>query len=565
MSPEREEATVTTQRTEYRVVDGQDFKSMINAALLWLRQHQATVNALNVFPVPDGDTGTNMVLTMTSAWKEIADMQDEHLGRVAGRVAHGALMGARGNSGVILSQIWRGMARSLADKPQMSAQDFALAMQEASQTAYKGVVKPVEGTILTVVREAATEAQSAAEKEADLKRVLELTLQRARAALARTPSLLPILRQAGVVDSGGQGLVFIIEGMWRYLAGLPVEDGSEKAAPAVQARTEELEHEEHGYGYDVQFIIVGRNLDVERIRATIDSMGDSTLVVGDSNTVKVHVHVPDPGVPISYAVTLGSLRDVVVEDMQAQFEEFSTQEHFPAGMGPAIAVPSSFDEEVPAIGVVAVVAGEGLAKTYRSLGVGAIVEGGQTMNPSTADLIRAAESLPSEKVLILCNNKNIVLAAQQAEALCETREIGVVPTRSVQQGIAALLALDQEADLQQNIERMMAAARSIISAEVTTATRDVELNGVSVRSGQAIGLLNGELVVAAETYADVVKRLLEQVDLSDRELVTLYYGEGATKDEAEALLHDLEEQYPDLEFELIDGGQPHYPYFISIE
>ncbi len=556
---------MTAQREAYILLDGRDFKQMVNAALVWLRQHQATVNALNVFPVPDGDTGTNMVLTMVSAWKEIADLQDDHVGRVAGRVAHGALMGARGNSGVILSQIWRGMARSLAEKSQMRAEDFAAAMQEASQTAYKGVVKPVEGTILTVVREAAMEAQQAVEQEKDLTRVMELTLQRARSALARTPSLLPILRQAGVVDSGGQGLVYILEGMWRWMAGLPVEDGAEKEAPKIQAHTEELEHEEHGYGYDVQFIIVGRNLDVERIRATIDSMGDSTLVVGDSNAVKVHVHVPDPGVPISYAVTLGSLRDVVVEDMQAQYEEFSAQGNFPAGMGPAMAMPTSFDAEIPSIGVVAVVAGEGLVKTYRSLGVGAIVEGGQTMNPSTADLIRAAESLPSDKVLILCNNKNIVLAAQQAEALCETKEIAVVPTRSVQQGIAALLAMDQEADLQENVERMMEAARSIISAEVTTATRDVELNGVQVRSGQAIGLLNGELLEADETYDAVVKKLLTHVDLDERELITLYYGEGTTAEEAQALLDELQALYPDLEFELVYGGQPHYPYFISIE
>ncbi len=555
---------MTAQQEHRLVLDGHDFKHLVNASLAWLRQHQATVNALNVFPVPDGDTGTNMVLTMTSAWKEIADLQEEHVGRLVGRVAHGALMGARGNSGVILSQIWRGMARSLADKPQMRAEDFAAAMQEAAQTAYKGVVKPVEGTILTVVREAAQEAQSAIEQEKDLTRVMELTLQRARAALARTPSLLPILRQAGVVDSGGQGLVYILEGMWRWMAGLPVEDGTEKETPQVQARTEELEHEEHGYGYDVQFIIVGQGLDVERIRAMIDSMGDSTLVVGDSNAVKVHVHVPDPGVPISYAVKLGSLRDVVVEDMQAQYEEFATQERFPAGIGPSMTM-GAMEIEVPKIGVVAVVAGDGLAKTYRSLGVNAIVEGGQTMNPSTADLLRTAESLPSEKVLILCNNKNIVLAAQQAEALCETKEIGVVPTRSVQQGIAALLVLDQEADLQENIARMMEAAQSIISAEVTTATRDVELNGVSVHSGQAIGLLNGELVVAGESYSEVVKSLLERCNLDEHELVTLYYGEGVEAAEAQALLKALQDLYPDLEFELIYGGQPHYPYFISIE
>ncbi len=541
-------------------LDGQRFKQMIWASLVWLRQHQAMINALNVFPVPDGDTGTNMTLTMTSAWNEVADSNETSVGLLMSGVAHGALMGARGNSGVILSQIWRGFARSLDNKPLLHVSDFADAMQSAAETAYKGVVKPVEGTILTVVREAAEEAVHRASYTDDVAELLGQVVLRAKDSVARTPTLLPVLRQAGVTDSGGEGLVIILEGMWRELQGLSGEDAVAVAAEvSLQAEAEHIPPED-AYGYDVQFIIIGQGLNVESIRADIDAMGDSTLVVGDNQTIKVHVHVPDPGVPLSYAVQYGSLRDVVVEDMQAQYQEFIARQGAPALLGHE----TWAETEPQPIGIVAVVAGAGMERVFRSLGATYIIQGGQTMNPSTAQILEGVEKLRSEQVIILPNNKNVVLAAQQAAEVSEKPTV-VVETKSLPQGIAALLAVDMQSSLDANAETMRQVADDVITAEVTWATRDVELNGVVVCEGNAIGLLNGQLVVATDAFDEVVHQLLEEADLSNKELVTLYYGEGVVAEQAHTLASELQEDYPDLEFEIIHGGQPHYPYLISIE
>ncbi len=539
---------------------------MVKAGLSWLRSHQAAINALNVFPVPDGDTGTNMTLTMTSAWNEIEDLPDQEIGVIAGRVAHGALMGARGNSGVILSQIWRGFARSLDGQRYLRAADLAVAMQEAADTAYKGVVKPVEGTILTVVREVADEAQRAAEDNDDLRLIFERLVQRAKAAEARTPALLAVLRQAGVVDSGGQGLVVILEGMWRCMAGLPTEENGRLS------QVVDLGHEHGGglefdsaYPYDVQFIIVGQEMDVEGIRERIEVMGDSALVVGDSRTIKVHVHVPDPGVPISLGAAEGSLRDVVVEDMQAQYQEFISGRDSHPVMGPGFETPAALLESEPqSIGVVAVTAGEGLEQVFRSLGATAIVQGGQTMNPSTADILEALKTVRTDKVIILPNNKNIFMAAKQAAEMSD-KEVAVVPTRSVPQGIGALLALDQQATLDGNVSAMLEAAKEVVTGEVTRATRTVQMNGVEVHEGALIGLLNDKLTACGDSYEEVIHQLLQQVDLEDRELLTLYHGDGVTEEETAALVESLSEDYPTLEFEVVGGGQPHYPYLLSVE
>ncbi|MBN1876830.1 MAG: DAK2 domain-containing protein [Anaerolineae bacterium] len=552
-------------------LDGDDLKPMIQAAMMWLRQHQAAINALNVFPVPDGDTGTNMVLTMTSAWDEIEAYQDVNIGRLASRMAHGALMGARGNSGVILSQIWRGFARSLDDKTHMRASDLVAAMQEAADTAYKGVVKPVEGTILTVIREVAEEAQAVELETQDIVHIFHRMLERAKAAEARTPTLLPVLRQAGVVDSGGQGLVVILEGMWRYLKGLPVE-GPERLARVVDLVTmpvhsyeDEALHFDSHYPYDVQFIVMGHNLDVAQMRATIEAMGDCPLVVGDFNTVKVHVHVADPGEPISYGAKCGSLHDVVVEDMQAQYQEYISGRDMPPIMGLEMTTPVTLlQEEAQTIGVVVVAAGDGLERVFRSLGATIIVQGGQTMNPSTAEILAAVEQVPAEQVIILPNNKNILMASEQAARMSK-KEVAVVPTRSIPQGVSALLAMDQQATIDGNVVVMLNAAKDIISGEVTWAVRDVELNGIEVREGDAIGLLDGELVVDTGSYDEAVHWLLAEANLDERELVTLYYGEDVEEVEATSLVETLYEAYPDLEFEIVTGGQPHYPYIISIE
>jgi len=558
-------------------LDGQQFKQMVHAALLWLRQHQAAINALNVFPVPDGDTGTNMMLTMTSAWNEIEYLQDDNIGEIAGKVAYGALMGARGNSGVILSQIWRGFARGLDHQLRMDVQGLAEAMQRAAETAYKGVVKPVEGTILTVIREVAEEAQVVAPQTQDVTQMLEQLVRRAKAAEARTPALLPVLRQAGVVDSGGQGLVVILEGMLRYLKGQTVEEGERPGQvvdlaavephPAGYGESAEPEFDAN-YPYDVQFIIMGEDydLDVPAIRARIEAMGDCPLVVGDARAVKVHVHVADPGVPISFGAQQGPLRDVVVENMAQQYQEFIAGRT--AAMAPATGpvLPAILLESEPQpIGVVAVVVGEGLEKVFRSLGATAVVHGGQTMNPSTADILEALRTLKTEKAIILPNNKNILMTAQQAAEMAEGLEVAVVPTRSLPQGIAALLVLDQQATLDSNAAAMSRAAREIITGEVTYAVRDVALDGVTVHEGDAIGLLDEALVVTGKTFEEVVRRLLEKVPLEDRELVTLYYGADVEEETAQALGEELAALYPALEFEVIAGGQAHYPYLLSIE
>lgn len=536
-------------------LDGQELKRLVRSGLAWLQHHQEAINTLNVFPVPDGDTGTNMVLTMQSAWDEVKDSPEREVGLIAHKVAHGALMGARGNSGVILSQIWRGLARELDGKAILTGDDLARAMEEGAQTAYKGVIRPVEGTILTVAREAAEEATHAADRSEDLVYIMEQIVEQAQETLSHTPELLPVLAEAGVVDAGGQGLCVILEGMLRHLRGETVSMDMQ-FAQAVDLSSEAHPHGEAGYGYDVQFTLVGEGLDTDAILAEIDDMGDCALVAGDPTTVRIHVHVPDPGVPLSYGVQLGSLRDVVVEDMQAQYQDFVMgREPQPLPSSPASTME---------IGVVAVAAGEGLARVFRSLGAAHVIEGGQTMNPSTQEILEATESVPNEKIIILPNNKNIIMAAEQARDLSDKQAM-VVPTRTIPQGIAAILALNYQADLEDNAEAMLDAAQEVHTGEVTTATRDAVIGGVSVHEGDTIGLHDGELVVAGETPAEVTHKLLERLDLSDLEIVTLYYGADVTLDEAQGLLEELQEAYPELEFELIEGGQPHYFYLISAE
>ncbi len=555
-----------------RALDGRRLKPMVSAALSWLRQHQESVNALNVFPVPDGDTGTNMTLTMTSAWEEIAAVDEPHVGRLMAKVAHGALMGARGNSGVILSQIWRGFAHGLDGHQTLTVETGAEAMRAAADTAYKGVVKPVEGTILTVIREMAEESAAASKSMPDLVGFLDRLVKRAEISVAHTPSLLPVLRQAGVVDAGGQGLFRIFEGMLRELKGLPVA-GDEVRAPGLALAQLDLHSEgqfgvefDSAYPYDVQMIIMGEDLDVASIRAGIEGMGDCPLTVGDANAIKIHVHVADPGVPISYGAEFGSLRDVVVEDMRVQYEAYAASRSalLPARSGSGLPVSLLGQAQPPNISVVVVSAGEGLANVFSSLGATSVVEGGQTMNPSTAQILEAVEQSVSDQVIVLPNNKNILMAAQQA-AEVSTKTVKIVPTRTIPQGVAALLSLDQDASLDENVAAMHASSLDVITGEVTWATRDVQMNGLRVKEGDAIGLLEDELVVDARSFGEAVRWLLAEAELEDRELVTLYFGDQVTESQARELAEGLGELYPDLEFEVVEGGQPHYPYIISIE
>ena len=533
--------------------DGRGLKRLIRFGLAWLERHQEAINALNVYPVPDGDTGTNMLLTMQSAYQEIHDSPEEEVGVIAQKVAHGALMGARGNSGVILSQIFRGFARSLEKVQAFDTIQFAAALREAATTAYKGVIKPVEGTILTVARELAEASVTAAASSQDLRYVLEHVVHAAQESVARTPTLLPVLAEAGVVDAGGQGLLVILEGMLRYAKGEPVSIDSELAA-AVDLHALHPEGEE-GYGYDIQFIIHGEGLQVEEIRETIASMGDCALVVGDSRAVKVHVHSPEPGTPINYGTSLGSLSRVIVENMQEQYQDFILSK----AQRPT--VPA---EPLSGIGTVVVAPGPGLTKVFESLGASAVVSGGQTMNPSTESILNAIESTASDEVIVLPNNKNIVLAAQQAQTL-STKRVEVVRTVTVPQGISALLSLNYQADLATNARVMTEAAKVVETVEITQAIRSVQIDGVSVEEGEFIGLVNGKLRVKGDSPNQTTISALRETDAKEYEIITVYYGESISPEEAEQLADQIEEQFPEQEVEVVDGGQPHYYYILSVE
>lgn len=550
--------------------NGQQLKKLFKAGLLWLEHNRERVNALNVFPVPDGDTGTNMVLTMRSAYRRVENSNEMDTGSMAQELAHGALMGARGNSGVILSQIFRGLARSLAGTEMATAQDIAAAFEEAAETAYKGVMRPVEGTILTVVREGAKEAQDAIAKSSDLRFLLERVLERCQQTLERTPDMLEDLKQAGVVDSGGQGLVYILEGMLRYVYGErleiaePAQVQAHAQPPSVPAEQTAVEHvpaqalaaPEEGeleFPYDVQFILTGQGLDVNTVRDTIAAMGDSTLVVGDERAIKVHVHVRDPGQPLSYATEIGRISDVVVENMQEQMEALIAQP------------PQPTNESHPHhLGVVAVAAGPGLGDIFRSLGATAIVNGGQGHNPSTEEIYRAIEEAPMQRLVVLPNNKNIILAA---EAACELtkKEVTVVPTRTVPQGISAMLALNPHSDLEETSKAMREAGRLVASGEITVASRSVTMDGVDVKEGEVIGLVDGRLCTSGDVLDDVLQNTLETMAVRDRELVSVYYGSDVDHEDADELVARIKALYPHVEVELLPGGQPYYMYILGAE
>jgi len=533
--------------------DGETWRDALGASVGWLEQHIDSINSLNVYPVPDGDTGTNMFLTMQAALRETATLSELTISNVSQAIAHGALMGARGNSGVILSQVFRGMAKVLDDQGVLGGTDLAEALIEGAKTAYKGVIQPVEGTILTVAREAATAAKAAAAAQDSVLYVLECAVEEARDSVARTPSLLPVLRDAGVVDAGGQGLLVVLEGILRFLRGdqmATVSLPESLATPTVSVSQE--------YGFDTQLILTGQDLPLEQVRTTIMSMGDSVLVVGDDSAIKVHVHTGRPGAVIDYAISVGTVSDIVIENMQEQSEEFAAAHGKESDIGP---VPT---ESMADVAIVAVTSGAGLEQVFRSLGASAVVLGGQTNNPSTEELLNALEGLAPDNVILLPNNGNVILAAQQAQQLA-TKNVRVIPTKTSPQGISALLAFNYQADLETNVANMQEAAGQIQTAEITMAVRSAQVNGLHVQDGQVIGLLNGELTAAGKDLKEVVGKLLRQMRAADYDIITIYYGESITAEEAQAMAAYIQEACPEPEVELVEGAQPHYQYVISAE
>lgn len=557
--------TVTSQvmasGEKWLTCNGHQLCRMIKAGLAYLDQNHKLVNDLNVFPVPDGDTGTNMLLTMRAAYGRIKEIDEDHVGKVAQELSHGALMGARGNSGVILSQILRGLARGLKDKETFNVEDLAVAFQDSADTAYKGVMRPVEGTILTVIREGAEEAQDAATKSSDLRFLLTRVVERCQQSLERTPELLPVLKQAGVVDAGGQGLVLILEGMLRYVSGeiFEIPEPGEIISVPAQAKVVPLGGLE--YPYDVQYILKGNMLNLSSVRSAIDNMGDSTVVVGDENAIKVHVHVKDPGMPLSYGVEKGIILDVVVENMQEQMDTL-VGEHPPV-YSSALSLGNE-SIQPGQIGVVAVAAGDGLAMIFQSLGAAAIVDGGQSNNPSTEEILHKVQSLPTDNVIILPNNKNIILAAEAARDL-SSKNVKVVPTRTVPQGVNALLTLDRDGDFSISAEQMLNTFNHISSAEIAIATRAAVLDGISVTAGEIIGVSEGKLCVCSKDIKEVLMETLDEMGAANRELISIYYGTDVSEPEAMEMAAQIESLYPDVEVEVLYGGQAIYQYILGAE
>ena len=541
---------------------GRELREMFCVATRWLEKNATTINALNVFPVPDGDTGTNMLLTMRSTMAEAANPPDNSAADIARAMAKGALMGARGNSGVILSQIMKGFARGLGAEPSFGPTEMASALEQAARAAYEAISKPREGTMLTVIKDAAAAARAGLSGDGcDLTSLMGLVVDEARRSVARTPELLDVLRQAGVVDAGGQGVFIILDGILHYLRGeeegvemtpatvSPVREGALARQPAfVAARA--VPAEERKFGYCTELIIKGSALDQNQVRHWVESQGDSVLVVGDDGATKVHVHTLHPGSIIEFAISIGSVHDLKIQNMDDQHEEFVQMRRTPA--------PAAD------ISVVAVVAGAGLEKVFRSLGTTFVVSGGQTMNPSCADLLEAVDAVPSDRVIILPNNKNIIPTAKQAVTVTK-KQVRVLPTRSVPQGLAALVGFNCQADMDLNLKEMTKAQERVRSIEVTTAVRDARMGTLQIKKGDHIGLVDGNIRVAGSDLGGAVLDCLKAVGPDTAEIATLFYGDQVEADQAASLGRVLKEQFPALEMEVVAGGQPHYAYIISVE
>ncbi len=536
---------------------GQDLREMFSAATVWLEKSVADINALNVFPVPDGDCGTNMLLTMRSTIEEAYRAPDSNAAAVAQAMARGALMGARGNSGVILSQIFRGMAQGLEGRESFGGKEFANAFARGSTVAYKALTRPVEGTILTVAKEASAAGQAACTNGNDLVQVMEATVKKARESVANTPALLPVLRQAGVVDAGGQGLYVLFEGALLYLKG-EVEEMQSRRPQVVQSNIplvsrfpQLVTEKEEPYGYCTEFVLEGhKNLIPEKIRKSLTNEGQCLIVVGDEELVHIHVHTFDPGKVVRYASRLGILHEIKIQNMDDQHKDYVEMVKAQAPMAE--------------IATITVVSGEGLAQVFRSLGVGSVVPGGQTMNPSVEELLQAVEAVPQDKVILLPNNKNIIPAAKQVPSLT-SKKVRVIPTESVPQGVAALLAFNYDSDLKTNASLMKEAASSVVTIEVTRAIRAARIGNLKIGKRQSIGFVDGELAAAGDKPAQVLWDVIDGVDMGKKEIVTIYYGKNAKRPRAEEVAERIRDKYPKLEVELVYGGQPHYNYIVSVE
>ena len=546
------------------------FQEMVQAGATRLNKQAEYVNSLNVFPVPDGDTGTNMGMTIENGAKEVSDRSASTVGEAAGIFAKGLLMGARGNSGVITSQLFRGFSQSVKDKEELDGAALAAAFQSGVEVAYKAVMKPVEGTILTVSRGAAIGAKKKAESTNDAVEVMRAALEGAKTALAKTPDMLPVLKEVGVVDSGGQGLVFIYEGFLSALTGEFIASEEFQATPATMSEMINAEHhksvaghvatEDIKFGYCTEIMVAlkqgptyVKDFDYDEFRNYLNNLGDSLLVVNDDEIVKVHVHTEDPGLVMQEGLKYGSLVKVKVDNMRNQHEAQVEKEERQA---------KPVEEKEYAI--IAVVAGDGLADIFKAQGVDYIISGGQTMNPSTEDFVRAVEELNARNIIILPNNKNILMAAQSAAEVIE-QPAAVVETKTIPQGLTSLLAFDESKSIEENYERMSASLGDVVSGSVTTAVRDTTIDGLEIHENDNLGMVDGKIVVSNPDMMETLEETFAHMLDEDSEIVTIYVGEDGSEELANELAQALAEKYEDVEVEIHQGGQPVYPYLFSVE
>ena len=546
------------------------FQEMVQAGATRLNKQAEYVNSLNVFPVPDGDTGTNMGMTIENGAKEVSDRSASTVGEAAGIFAKGLLMGARGNSGVITSQLFRGFSQSVKDKEELDGAALAAAFQSGVEVAYKAVMKPVEGTILTVSRGAAIGAKKKAESTNDAVEVMRAALEGAKTALAKTPDMLPVLKEVGVVDSGGQGLVFIYEGFLSALTGEFIASEEFQATPATMSEMINAEHhksvaghvatEDIKFGYCTEIMVAlkqgptyVKDFDYDEFRNYLNNLGDSLLVVNDDEIVKVHVHTEDPGLVMQEGLKYGSLVKVKVDNMRNQHEAQVEKEERQA---------KPVEEKEYAI--IAVVAGDGLADIFKAKGVDYIISGGQTMNPSTEDFVKAVEELNARNIIILPNNKNILMAAQSAAEVID-QPAAVVETKTIPQGLTSLLAFDESKSIEENYERMSASLGDVVSGSVTTAVRDTTIDGLEIHENDNLGMVDGKIVVSNPDMMETLEETFAHMLDEDSEIVTIYVGEDGSEELANELAQALAEKYEDVEVEIHQGGQPVYPYLFSVE
>lgn len=537
-------------------IEGKMLRDMFVSGANNLQNHKELVDKLNVFPVPDGDTGTNMSLTISYAMKELAKVENDSITEIGKSLSKGSLMGARGNSGVILSQIIRGFSKSIEGKEQISTEDLAKAFKNGSDTAYKAVIKPIEGTILTVVRESGEFAIKAAKKEKDLLKFLEMVIDEANKSLERTPELLKNLKEAGVVDSGGKGLVLIYEGMYEALKGNPIKakDLNDSNVSEVKQAGTSINTEDIKFCYCTEFILESNSISDTEIRDIMLKYGDSLAVVGDEGIIKVHVHTNDPGLVLQDALKHGQLVTIKIENMKLQHENTL--------VGDTDEIAQSVEEKE--YGFIATSMGEGLAKIFKDFGVDYIIEGGQTMNPSTEDFMKAIDSINAKNIFIFPNNSNIIMAANQAKELSD-KNIIVIPTKNTPQGFTALVNFNADASVEENEQALMESLTMVKSGQVTFAVRDTVMNDVEVKEGNIIGIAESKLMDAGDSVDEITTSLVEKLVDEDSAIITLFYGEDVTEEDANNLRDELEEKFEDLDIELYYGGQPLYYYLISVE